>query len=154
MLVVSTRARLNLLGAVPINYLPNLGKTVRSLPLSLRPQPLSDIETPTLESQLSMDAISNDEPAEEQIVSAQRPLSEPSSPVRKSLKRPRVEIDAEFEEGSSDVLQLISPSAEMACTSSASSRTSPVRDERYYMEDGSCVIRVGDTLFNVCRVHL
>lgn len=103
-----------------------------------------------------MDAISNDEPAEEQIVSAQRPLSEPSSPVRKSLKRPRVEIDhdAEFEEGSSDVLELISPSAEMACTSFASSRTSPVRDERYYMEDGSCVIRVEDTLFNVCRVRL
>lgn len=27
-----------------------------------------------------------------------------------------------------------------------------VRDDTYYMQDGSCVLQVGNTLFNVCRV--
>ena len=30
----------------------------------------------------------------------------------------------------------------------------PQRDDQYYMCDGSCILRVGNTLFNVSRLHV
>ena len=80
---------------------------------------------------------------------SQPSLMEPDGAFRKSLKRPRIEADVTERETFDDF--------SLAAAEGGSGSVLPVRDGRFYMEDGSCVIRVEDTLFNVsfiCKSHV
>ena len=80
---------------------------------------------------------------------SQPSLMGPDGAFRKSLKRPRIEADVAERETFDDF--------SLAAAEGGPGSVLPVRDGKFYMEDGSCVIRVEDTLFNlsfICKSYV
>lgn len=66
-----------------------------------------------------------------------------------SLAKKRKRADSDFAEVETMVVEQGSDSP----TSPAAADSGPiVRDRNYYLEDGSCILLVQDTLFNVCAL--